>query len=418
MSLLKASAVSAIGAGVKLLFGLLLIKIVAIFLGPSGLGVMGQFMSLTAVLILLAGGGISTGIVKYVAEYKEMPSRLHLFLSTARGYSLVASLVLLLVGIVIAKPLSFWIFKKAGYEFVVYILSVAQLGIALNTFALSIVGGYKDVVSSNIINTAGTVLGLVTLAPLIYLWGNTGMLIGLAALPALPAMISLWIVKKKYPLALVSGFKLERQDAQRLFRFSLMLVTSAITMPVAQMLLRSNLADLSGWEQVGYWQATLRLSDAYLLFINMVLAGYYMPKLSELGPGLAQLDYVVGALKRLLPMVVLCVVMIWLLKSWLVVLLFSKEFLPATELLSYQLIGDLLKIGSYIIGYVVVANAWTRLSILGDFAQALLFFGLASLLSQHYYVLGASIGYAVCYAIYFSLLLVILFMARRRQGQK
>ena len=54
MSLLKASAVSAIGAGIKLLFGLLLIKIIATLLGPTGLGLMGQFMSLTTILVLLA----------------------------------------------------------------------------------------------------------------------------------------------------------------------------------------------------------------------------------------------------------------------------------------------------------------------------------------------------------------------------
>jgi len=415
MSLLKASAVSAIGAGIKLLFGLLLIKIVAILLGPTGLGLMGQFMSLTTVLILLAGGGIATGIVKYVAEYKDTPARLHEFLSTARGYSVIASLALLVVGIASARPLSLWIFKSAGYEFIIYILSVAQLGIAVNTFALAVVGGYKDVVSSNVVNTTGTLLGLLTLAPLIYFWGNTGMLIGLAALPALPALISLWILKRKYPQVMCSDVKISRQDARHLSRFSLMLVASATTMPVAQMLLRSHLADHSGWTEVGYWQATIRLSDAYLLFVNMVLAGYYMPKLSELGPGRRQLRYMVEAMRRLLPLVAACIIVIWLLGTPLITLLFSEKFLPARELLTYQLIGDFFKIGSFIMGYVVVANAWLRWSILGDVVQASLFFGLAWFLTPHYHARGASIGYAACYIVYFTILCGLFHRAWRRQ---
>ncbi|OWQ87502.1 hypothetical protein CDN99_18030 [Roseateles aquatilis] len=415
MSLLKASAVSAIGAGIKLLFGLLLIKIVATLLGPSGLGLMGQFMSLTTILVLLAGGGIATGVVKYVAEYKEAPARLHEFLSAARGYSLIASLILLAIGIAAARPLSLWIFKEPGYAFIVYLLSVAQLGIAINSFALAVVGGYKDVVSSNIVNTTGTLLGLLALAPLIYLWGNTGMLIGLAVLPALPALISLWIVRRKYPEVLRRSFKINKTDARHLFRFSLMLAASATTMPVAQMLLRSHLADQAGWTQVGYWQATIRLSDAYLLFVNMVLAGYYMPKLSELGPGRQQLRYMVEAMKRLLPLVAACIAAIWLLGSPLISLLFSEKFLPARELLTYQLIGDFFKIGSFIMGYVVVANAWLRWSILGDIVQASLFFTLAWVLTSHYQALGASIGYAVCYIVYFTVLCALFYRAWRRQ---
>lgn len=416
MSLLKASAVSAIGAGIKLFFGLLLIKIVATLLGPSGLGLMGQFMSLTTILVLLAGGGIATGIVKYVAEYKKTPARLHEFLSTARGYSLIASAILLVVGLAVAQPLSQWIFKESGYAHIVYILSFAQLGIAINTFALAVIGGYRDVISSNFVNTAGTLLGLLVLAPLIYLWGNAGMLIGLAALPALPVLVSLWIVRRKYPEVLRGRLRLNEGYARHLFRFSLMLVASATTMPVAQMLLRSHLADQAGWTPVGYWQATIRLSDAYLLFVNMVLAGYYMPKLSELGPGRLQLLYMVDAMKRLLPLVAACSATIWLLGEPLISLIFSEKFLPARELLTYQLIGDFFKVGSFMMGYVVVANAWLRLSILGDIAQATLFFALACALSSHYQVLGASIGYAICYIIYFIVLCALFYRAWRRQS--
>ncbi len=414
MSLLKASAVSAIGAGIKLLFGLLLIKIIATLLGPTGLGLMGQFMSLTTILVLLAGGGIATGVVKYVAEYKETPARLLEFLSTARGYALIASIILLVIGLAAAQPLALWIFKKPGYDYIVYILSFAQLGIAFNTFALAVMGGYKDVVSSNVVNTTGTLLGLLALAPLIYLWGDTGMLIGLAALPALPVLISLWITRRKYPEILRRSFRINKPDARHLFRFSLMLAASATTMPVAQMLLRSHLADQAGWTQVGYWQATIRLSDAYLLFVNMVLAGYYMPKLSELGPGRQQLRYMIGAMQRLLPLVAACIAVIWLLGSPLISLLFSDKFLPARELLTYQLIGDFFKIGSFIMGYVVVANAWLRWSILGDIAQATLFFALAWILSSHHQALGASIGYAACYLLYFTVLCALFYRAWRR----
>lgn len=414
MSLFKASAVSAIGAGVKLLAGLMLIKLVAITLGPTGLGLMGQFMSLTSILILLAGGGIATGVTKYVAQYKQNEVQLRSFLSTARSYSLVASVILFLFGILAAGPLSFWMFKKAGYAFVIYILSVVQFGIALNTYILSVVSGNKDIVTSNIINTCGALLGMLILAPLIYVWSSTGMLIGLTILPAVPSIISLYIVRRKYPMVLKSEWHLNKSDAWKLFKFSLMLLTSAVTMPVAQMLLRSHIVEQSGWEQVGYWQATVRLSDAYLLFINMVLAGYYMPKLSELGPGAKQIRYVKDAMKRMLPLLAVCVTVIWYLRTYLITMLFSKEFLFAADLFTFQLIGDFFKIGSFMIGYVVVANAWTRLSIIGDILQASMFYGIALMLSSIYQTKGVSIGYAINYFLYFIIILTFFMYTSRR----
>jgi O-antigen/teichoic acid export membrane protein len=108
---------------------------------------MGQFMSLISILILLAGGGIATGVTKYVAEYKKDERQLHGFLSTARSYSLIVSLILFVFCILAAKPLSFWIFKETGVEFIIHILAVAQFGIALNTYVLSVVSGNKDILA-------------------------------------------------------------------------------------------------------------------------------------------------------------------------------------------------------------------------------------------------------------------------------
>jgi len=68
-----------------------------------------------------------------------------------------------------------------------------------------------------------------------------------------------------------------------------MLITTVICMPLVQMLLRNDLVEVSNWDVAGYWQAAIRLSDAYLLFINMVLANYYMPRLSEIGKGREQI---------------------------------------------------------------------------------------------------------------------------------
>jgi len=71
MSIVRTGFYTTIATAARLLAGLVVIKLVAWFAGPAGVGKLGQFMSLMSLLAVLAGGGISAGIVKYVAEYRD-----------------------------------------------------------------------------------------------------------------------------------------------------------------------------------------------------------------------------------------------------------------------------------------------------------------------------------------------------------
>ena len=56
---------------IKLLSGLIIAKLIVLSVGLSGFGVISQFQSLMNILMVFAGGGISNGVMKYVAEYRN-----------------------------------------------------------------------------------------------------------------------------------------------------------------------------------------------------------------------------------------------------------------------------------------------------------------------------------------------------------
>jgi O-antigen/teichoic acid export membrane protein len=280
---------------------------------------------------------------------------------------------------------------------------------AATVFVQSVASGHADILTINKINIIGALIGVLILVPMIYFWGNVGMLIGLSILPVLPSFISVAIAKNKYSYVLSNEWKLDKQDVFRLAKYSLMVIVAATTMPLVQIILRGTIADRLGWEYVGYWQAVLRLSDSYLLFINMILASYFLPKLCELRSFSKQLPYAIETLKYLLVLVFLCCMGIWLFRYHIINLLFAESFLPAADLLTYQLIGDFFKVVSHSLGYIAVANAWFKLSIIGDVVQASLFLLFAWFLLPVYQELGVVIAYAVCYGFYFSLIAFIIF---------
>lgn len=71
MNLIKTSLLSFIATAVKLLSGLIINKAVSIFIGPSGLAVIGQFQNAQGIVRTLAQGGINSGVTKYTAEFHE-----------------------------------------------------------------------------------------------------------------------------------------------------------------------------------------------------------------------------------------------------------------------------------------------------------------------------------------------------------
>lgn len=74
MSLAKASIWTAGSTLIKIGVGLLVVKLLAVAFGPSGVGQAGNFRQLITVLGVLSGAGIFNGITKYVAEYHGIRS--------------------------------------------------------------------------------------------------------------------------------------------------------------------------------------------------------------------------------------------------------------------------------------------------------------------------------------------------------
>ncbi len=115
MSLAKASVWTAASTLVKIGAGLLVVKLLAVAFGPSGVGQAGNFRQLITVLGVLAGAGIFNGVTKYVAQYHQDPAQLRAVTGTASSMVLGFSTLLALVFLLAAEPISIGLFGHADY---------------------------------------------------------------------------------------------------------------------------------------------------------------------------------------------------------------------------------------------------------------------------------------------------------------
>ncbi|MFC0180447.1 lipid III flippase WzxE [Thorsellia kenyensis] len=447
-SFAKASVITGASILIKILIGLVVAKLMAIEFGPEGIGLTGNYRQLLTVLGVLAGAGIFNGVTKYIAEYDKVNdifARKRL-IGTASSFVLFFSCTLALVFLCYAPQISLFLFFDKGYANIIRILAVLQFSIAYNNLILAILKGYRDALSNGLSIIIGAILALIGFLVLQIYADFNGALIGLALLPATALLPSLFFIKKHHGLSIAIFIPAwDSLIAKNLSKFTVMTLITAVTMPLAYYLLRGHIAAYYGYTsqsiflkilhqltakptelyevlqafqtplvknialfQVGIWQAMSMISDAYLQFITAAFTVYLLPTLSRIDDDKKLIKTVFYYLLLILLLVSCLSGIVWLLKDFVIWLLFSKDFNSMRSLFTWQLIGDVFKVASYVVGFLIISKAKLGYYLLAELSQFILLITLSYVAINKLGVEGASIAYMLTYMTYFSLCLFAL----------
>ncbi|RDS81941.1 O-antigen translocase [Dyella psychrodurans] len=415
MNFVRTGFYTTIATAARLAAGLVVIKLVAWFAGPEGVGKLGQFMSLMSLLAVLAGGGISAGIVKYVAEYRHDAQRLSRLLSAALWYALCASCLMGCAALLFSRQIALWLLGDSHYESLIRILAVAQLGIALVNYILAVINGFMDVRRLAFVQVLGSATGVVMVVGLsrwLHLYGALLALVVGQVLTLVVGLPAWW--RSPYFRRSMLRMRFDREMTTRLAAFSVMTLTSALLPPLINIAVRNHLALQFGWEQVGYWQAVSKVSDAYLLFLTTAINIYYLPKLASTHERASLALELRSAYRHLLPAVIVLAAVVYVLRNWVTHLLFSADFTAANALYGPQLIGDVVKIASFVLSYLMLAKAMTRLFVISECVFAVSYLALVYLFTAYFGLVGAMYAFAVNYLLY---LVFNVLVARRYLGE-
>lgn len=169
MTLIKTSILSAISTIIKIMAGFISVKIVAVYIGPSGLALMGQMQSFIAMISSIATAGVGSGVVKYTAEYKNDIDIKNKFWGNSVKISLLFIVPLLVTIMIFSKTISEKLLGTPEYSSVFMLLAVTLIFFSFNILLTSILNGQGEIKKLTIVNIVGS---LVTLFVTIYLIVN------------------------------------------------------------------------------------------------------------------------------------------------------------------------------------------------------------------------------------------------------
>lgn len=409
MGFLKAGLTFAVSTGTRMVAGLLIVKIISLYVGAEGLGQLGQFMSVIGMITVIAGGGISIGLVKYISQHRSNDEAVSKYLSSGSFITLISSAVIAVLLILFANSISQVLIGTVTYADVIYVLAIIQFILGVNNYAVTIINANLDARGFALVSVGGTVVGASLLCYLTFRFGLHGAMYGLVFMPAMVALFSIPYVFRHNLIDLRKIMpRYNRDNVIKLLRYSGMMAVQISTLPLVQIVIRNILENREGWKSVGYWQGVSKISDAYLQFVTVVLANYYLPRLSAKTSKVELKLEVYTALRIALPTTLAMAFTIYLLRVNIIKILFTSDFLPMQDFFLFQMIGDCLKVCAWTIVYVGISKAMTKICVLADVFQAVTLVALSWVFINRFGTVGATYAYALNYLCYFIVALMFL----------
>lgn len=404
MTLIKTSLLNGIAVLVKMLTLLGINKILAVYVGPAGYAALGQFQNAVQMITTFASGAINTGVTKYTAEYHDRPEQQRLVWRTAGSIALIGSLLASVVIAVLNRQLAEWFLKDQAYGGVFLWFAATLVLFTLNTLLLAILNGKKEILLYVIANIAGSVFALIVTGFMAIAHGLYGALVALAIYQSLAFFVTLYLCRKAdwFKLGYLFG-SLDKQVLLNLSKFTLMALTSAVAVPVSHMFVREHLGVTFGWSSAGYWEALWRMSSAYLIVATTTLSVYFLPRLSELKEASALKSEIMTGYKLILPVSMACGLVIYLFRDLVISILFTADFYPMRDLFAWQMVGDSLKIGSWLLAYLMLSKAMFKRFMLFEVISAAGFVVLTYFFTDRLGLQGVAVAHAVIYFIYWLL---------------
>lgn len=406
INLLFFSGVSAI---VKLLVGFITIKLFAVFIGPEGLALTGNMSNLITLLMTIATLGISSGVVKYIAEFKNDLDQLKSIISTGFIIILITSSFTSIIVLLFSAILSEKILYSSDYVGVMLLLGLSLPLTMLNLFFANILNGHKSLKKLALVNVVIGAFAILTITLFVWWWGLKGAFISLIISSAVSFIITCFIVRKEYWFSKEYFFSHFNINSFKSFlAFSVMAGVSALIIPFTQFYIRNLIIEKLSISAAGEWEAINRMSNAYLSVITASLSVYYLPRLSEIKKRSELMSEIIQMALLILPLLFLLQVFIYIFRDKVVNVLFSAEFVTVESLFVFQLIGDFFRVASWILAYIIIARALVKMYIYTEILSAICYLSFVYILIQNNGLSGVVLAYMADFVFYFLLLLVLL----------
>jgi PST family polysaccharide transporter len=390
-------------------------KMVALLLGPAGVGLAGMYLNLIQTAAAIASLGISTVGVRQIARAQATGSDLEVGRTRqalfwgASALALVGGAVFWLASGLIAQV----VFKDHSHAGDVAWLSI---GVALTVAAGSqaaLLTGLHKVGDLARINVGAGVIGASVGVLALWVWPENGLLVMILTAPAVTFVLGhIYVARLGRPLGPRATASVLAKEWSVMARLGFAFMASGVVTTLSTLVVRGMIQRELGTAALGQFQAAWAIGMTYLGFILSAMAIDYYPRLTAALHDRVSVVRLINEQTEVA--LLLCspvlVAMIGF-APWVIPLLYSWDFGPAVAVLRWQLLGDILKVMTWPLGFLLLASGAGK------------WFFVTETLGMSVFVLGVWIGLPLIgvtaagvafFALYVAYLPLVWWLARCR----
>lgn len=410
--ILRATSVIGAASLINVGFQVLRVKVLAVLLGPGGMGLFGMLNSILTTASSMAGLGVGSSAVRQIAEARGKADEARV---GEIGYVLrVLSIGLGAVGaatlVVFREPISRLSFGDVSYSPMVGWLAIGVFLTVSGQSFVSLLQGYRRIGDQARLQVwsgaVATVLAIGAIAAL----GREGVIFFVVVMPLVAALLA-WRYARGIGLRIrYPGAKPFFEDARRMIVMGTAIMASGTLQGWALLTLRSQITREMGIDATGLFQAAWALSFVYMGFVLDAMGKDYYPSLTEhveddLRTTQLMQEQVNVGIVLVGPLIIAMIAFAPLAID----LLYTRSFRDAVPLIQWMGLGNLLKVVSWPLGFLLLAKARTGAFLLLEVTWTASLLGVAWWCRQAFGLSAVGIAFIGSYV----LTLVILFFVVR-----
>lgn len=338
------------------------VKLVAIFLGPEGMGIAALFTSSSQTIQRFSSLGLNLAIVKEVANRRESPEALSEAMAVASRLIAVSAILGALVCAIFSRQLSQLTFHSADYApaFLLLSLTVA-LSVAANGL-LALLQGLHEAARLSKASLVSALTGLLAGVPLYWLLGYDGIVPAMTILALSMVIFYVVALRKALRHAATSRVRFSWQShrplVRRLVALGLVLMASDLIGSGCTYVLQVFIRSLSSLDAVGLYQGANSLTNQYSGMVFAALALDFLPRLSAAASrDDGEMRDVVCRQLEMVALIITPIVAALVLSAPIVVrVLLTENYLPIVPLMRWMGLGVLVKALMFPLGYISFAK--------------------------------------------------------------
>jgi len=409
--ILKSSALIGSSSMLNIVIGIIRTKAMAMLLGPSGVGLMGLYGSITELTISIAGMGINSSGVRQIAEAvgTEDTDKIARTAAVLRRISIVLGVLGAVFLIGFSGLVSTLTFGNDQHAVAVALLSIAVFFNLIAAGQGAFIQGMRRISDLAKMGILGTLFGTLISIPVVYFLREEGVVISLI-LVAATGFVTSWWYSRKIPIKTpaISASQLG-QEAAALLKLGFAFMASGLLMSGAAYAVRLIVVRKVGFDAAGLYQAAWALGGLYIGFILQAMGADFYPRLTAIAKDNAECNRVVNEQAHVSMLLAGPGVIATLTFAPLVIALFyTPKFEGAVEILRWLCLGMTLRVISWPLGFIIVAKGVQNFLIFSELAWTIVYLGLAWACVSSFNLKGAGIAFFGSYVFHVLMIYVIV----------